>query len=187
MLNILSSITQIPIPADPLSGGTLYQSGGYKYRVFTASGSLIASGSVTADVMVVAGGAGGGNYTGDADGKAGGGGAGGFRVLTSQTITGTNTVTIGAGGAQYANGGNTSCGSISATGGGKGGSDQGDLSSSSGGCGGGASAYVGYNITGGAGNAGPNPQGGRRRLQVYQRRQGQKQRQEAHGFWSSRV
>ena len=49
------------LPPITVTGGTLYTSGGYNYRVFTASGSLgVTGGSISADVLVVAGGAGGG-------------------------------------------------------------------------------------------------------------------------------
>ena len=48
-----------------VTGGTLYTSGGYNYRVFTANGTLgVTGGSITADLLVIAGGGGGGGHSG---------------------------------------------------------------------------------------------------------------------------
>ena len=42
-----------------VTGGTLYTSGGFNYRVFTGNGTLTVSGAaLTADVLVIAGGGG---------------------------------------------------------------------------------------------------------------------------------
>jgi len=75
-----------------ITGGTLYTSGGYNYRVFTSSGTLgVSGGTLTADILVIAGGGGGGYYNG------GGGGAGGLAYYSSQTISSNKTITVGAG------------------------------------------------------------------------------------------
>ena len=80
-----------------------YTDGGidYKYVTFTSSGTLTITQAGQADILVIAGGGGGGS--GDVDGSGGGGGgAGGYRLYTGTTAgfnVGTETVTIGAGGA----------------------------------------------------------------------------------------
>jgi len=77
-----------------VTGGTLYTSGGYNYRVFTSNGTLaVSNGTITADILVVAGGGAGGNFYGS------GGGAGGVLGYNSQTLSTSYAVTIGAGGA----------------------------------------------------------------------------------------
>ena len=109
-----------------VTGGTLYTSGGYNYRVFTASGTLgVTGGTLIADVLVVAGGGGGGTR-GNRGG--GGGGAGGYVYSASQTFANgvSYTTTIGAGGASTVGGTNSNLtgGSLSLTaavGGGRGG------------------------------------------------------------------
>jgi hypothetical protein len=75
---------------------TSYESGGVTYKVhkFTTSGVLEVTGSGKVDVLVVGGGGGGGNHA-----APGGGGAGGLIYKTSLSlISGSHTVTIGAGG-----------------------------------------------------------------------------------------
>ena len=50
-----------------VSGGTLFTSGGYNYRTFTAGGTLTVSGGTLAcDIIVSAGGAGGSSGAGGA-------------------------------------------------------------------------------------------------------------------------
>ena len=85
--------------SNSVTGGTLYTSGGYNYRVFTSNGTLTVSGaSITADILVVAGGGGGGNAA--AGSASGAGGAGGLLGFTSQSLSPAGyTVTIGAAGA----------------------------------------------------------------------------------------
>ena len=83
-----------------VTGGTLFTSGGFNYRVFTSSGTLgVSGGSISADILVIAGGGGGGLSANGTNGATGGGGAGGCLSFTSQTISSNQTVTIGAGGA----------------------------------------------------------------------------------------
>ena len=62
-----------PPPTPTVTGGTLYTSGGYNYRVFTSNGTLgVSGGTLSCDILVVAGGGGAGWNC------AGAGGAGGL-------------------------------------------------------------------------------------------------------------
>jgi len=146
------------------SGGTAKASGGdivvsdgtYWYHAFLRTSAFTpAVANLTADVLVVAGGGGAGANQG------GGGGAGGFRAITSQSLTASPyTVIVGSGGAgdSYAmasgsSGTNSSFSgsgitTITSTGGGGGGSVGGALSGGSGGGG------TGNNTSAAAGNAG---------------------------------
>jgi hypothetical protein len=123
------------------TGGNLVQDiGGFRIHRFTSTGAqnLVINGTGTLEYMVVAGGGGGGTDMG------GGGGAGGYLAGTQAiTTAGTYTVTVGAGGRgargiygatnatlDYVNGENSSIVgpggsgvSITAIGGGKGGSN----------------------------------------------------------------
>lgn len=122
-------------------GNTVLQSGGYWYHVYRSSGIFETTQSISnLDYFVVGGGGGGGNYWG------GGGGAGGFRSLSSQTLNGTFTVTVGAGGSravnQGTNGVNGSNSSFSST------------TSAGGGGGGGGIGGSGYSANGNAGGSG---------------------------------
>jgi hypothetical protein len=113
----------LPAPATiTVTGGTLTSDATYYYRTFTTNDNLVPSGTLTADVFMVAGGGGGGSSAG------GGGGAGGLIVHTNASIpAGTYAVTIGGGGAVTTTngngspGGNTTIGAIYTTyGGGRG-------------------------------------------------------------------
>ena len=76
-------------------GGTVTTNGDYTIHTFSNSGTFrVTSGSVTCDVLIVAGGGAGcgGQYHG------GGGGAGGIVYATSYVATGNITVEVGAGG-----------------------------------------------------------------------------------------
>lgn len=144
---------QVGDKAQKAQGGNIVASDGtYMYHAFTTSGSFTPSEALTADVLVIGGGGGGGA------GHGGGGGAGGYRLLTSQSLTATTkAVIVGAGGTGAPTGGylkgisgsNSVFGSITATGGGGGGSRW-DANGISGGSGGGA----GYQGSAGSGNAG---------------------------------
>ena len=117
------------------SGGIIYQDATYMYHVFPYSSTFTPSTTLSADILCIAGGGAGGGYVGA------GGGAGGLRYFSSQSLTsGTSyTCTVGAGGAGGAgdgsNGGNSSVSgtgltTITATGGGKGGTNNGTSSGS---------------------------------------------------------
>ena len=135
-------------------GDIVTTDGTYWYHAFKSSGLFTPSSAISADVLVVAGGGAGGsglaqNYA------AGGGGAGGLRALSAQSLTAQNyAIVVGAGGvgvtytSNGSNGNNSSVGTISATGGGRGTCSGG--ASYSGGSGGGSAATG----TAGAGNAG---------------------------------
>jgi hypothetical protein len=140
------------------TGGDIYTDSRYFYHVFDANGTFTPTQSISADILVVAGGGGGGAYGG------GGGGAGGYRLISSQSLTNATayTCTVGAGGAagvynssQAVNGVNSSISgtgltTITASGGGYGGSyPTGTQAGGSGGSGGGS-----WQTTGGAGNSG---------------------------------
>jgi hypothetical protein len=116
--------------------------------------------SYSASYLVVAGGGGGGT----SGGVGGGGGAGGLLTGTSTFTPGTvYTATIGAGGASYTSGADTSfTGVTTALGGGRGGGNNGgELNGASGGSGGGAPGQTGNSYgSGGAGTSGQGFAGG---------------------------
>ena len=104
-------------------GDTIMTDGTYWYHTFVSSGTFTPAKALSCDYLVVAGGGGGGG-----DNHGGGGGAGGYRHLTSQSLTsGTAyTATVGAGGAggapnnKGANGSDSVFSSTTSTGGGGG-------------------------------------------------------------------
>jgi hypothetical protein len=174
------SVTVNPLT---VSGGTLTSDTTYYYRVFTSSGTLTSNGSLSADVLVIAGGGSGGHAIANTSGDAGGGGAGGVRSASVTINSGTNSIVVGNGGAAIAvnppsnstkgnRGENSSALGITSTGGGGGGADNGasDYPGQSGGSGGGGSNGAvggsgnqgGYNPPEGysGGNANPNTAGG---------------------------
>jgi hypothetical protein len=142
-------------PAAKATGGAIYSDEDYYYHVFASTGVFTPSTSLTADVLVVAGG--GGNV-----GRfGGGGGAGGLVYSASQSLTATSyTCTVGAGGSGGANGTNSNVtgGALSLTaavGGGYGGNiGTVGASGGSGGGGGGYSNNTAGGATSGQGNAG---------------------------------
>ena len=160
-----SSASNSVTPAVPLplvSGGSLSSDATYFYRVFTSSGVLgVSGGSVTFDTLVVAGGGPGGSNI-NSFSPTGGGGAGGVLYTASRTYSSNQTVTVGssgnpqggAGGDQATNGGNSSLGALTATGGGYGAHGQGSEGPTSGGSGGGSRTATVAAGTGGQGNAG---------------------------------
>jgi hypothetical protein len=145
-----SASNSITPSAFSLSGGTFYEVGGYKYRVFTASGTLSVTASGNIDVLAVGGGGGGG---------FGGGGAGALVWSPSVSVSSNQTVTIGSGGngnesgaSTTTNGSNTSLGSlVVAAGGGGGGRKFGDTVGNS---------NTGPGASGGCGGGGGHPQPG---------------------------
>ena len=151
----LAAVGTTPEIAPFASGGDIVTNDGtYWYHAFTSSGTFTANKSLTADILVVAGGAGAG---GD---MSGGGGAGGVIYFASNSLDANNyTCAIGAGGASAtgftrgSNGVNSTFGSLTAAvGGGGGGAYPNDSTAPgvSGGSGGGA----------GGSNTGANPKTG---------------------------
>ena len=139
-----------------------FTQGWIAYNAVNETATALASDVVPVDYLVVAGGGGGGSFLATSSvGSGGGGGAGGYltsfndaNVASPELLRNTNyTITIGAGGngGQYAlnsvNGSNSVFNTITAAGGGRGGSYNG-LDSGDGGSGGGA----GYGNTAGSGN-----------------------------------
>ena len=108
------------------TGGTITSDGAYFYHTFTSSGTFTPTQSLTADYLVVAGGAGG---------YISGGGAGGLRSTVTATGGGGSletplsltaqayTVTVGAGGAVATDGNNSVFSTITSNKGGNGGSN----------------------------------------------------------------
>jgi len=153
------------------TGGTIVSAAGTTYHVFRTSSSFVVRRSVTVNYLVVGGGGGGGDRHG------GGGGAGGVLSGNWSASAGTYIITVGAGG-QYGstneggqiaygtpNGSGTKGGdsllsgtgiSITAYGGGGGGSYDGNPSGTVGSGGGGG----GQNLSGVAGTAGQGNAGG---------------------------
>ena len=154
------------------TGGTIYSDDLYYYHVFGSTGTFTPLSSLTADVLVVAGGgAGGGNYGGA------GGGAGGLLAFTSQSLTATGyTCTVGGGGAGSTNpnatgglGGDSQFGGLTLVKGGGGGGAYASTTGANGGSGGGGTnngsagtATSGQGFAGGAGSqaSGGYPNGG---------------------------
>lgn len=135
------------------TGGAITSLNGYNIHTFTASGTFTVTGGGNVEVLVVGGGGGGGWDVG------GGGGAGGLIYNSLYAVTSqTYTITIGTGGAGATsstvaaiNGSDSIFGTLTAVGGGKGGSWSGN-SGAAGGSGGGATS----NVTGGGGLATSN-------------------------------
>lgn len=148
------------------TGGTetTYTSGGITYKVhtFLSSSTFTVNSLGSFDSLIIAGG-GGGGASGGSGWQGGGGGAGGYITTSGLSLNlslGSNTVTVGTGGAIAANGTNSILGNQTAIGGGRGG--QGDYpgagqAGASGGSGGGGGQ--GFNGGGGAGGAGTAGQG----------------------------
>lgn len=147
------------------AGGTVIEANGYRYHVFTSSGTFqVTEGSGNVEYFIVGGGGGGGSekIVSNNYGGAGGGGAGGLIIGTAFTGTGGYPVVIGAGGSGGNNsggnnGGNTTFNGITMNGGGRGGGwNQGGASGASGG--GGGSTYG--TTSGGGSIAGQGHNGG---------------------------
>jgi len=143
------------------TGGTIYTSGDYKYHKFTADGTFTVTstqGASVVDALVIAGGGGGGGDNG------GGGGAGGYRFVEEHSVSATAySITVGDGGAgsgssDAANGDNSVFSSITATGGGFGGTNNKTHTGADGGSGGGGAG--GTYGTEGSGTSGQGNDGG---------------------------
>lgn len=151
----LYGIANSNIGAPKAFGGTITQDATYTYHTFGASGTFTPQQALTADVLVIAGGAGGGyGYYG------GGGGAGGVCYQTGRSLTtSAYSISVGSGGAgstntsnKGSNGSNSTLDGITAVGGGGGGSRS-NVNGADGGSGGGG-AQAGSGSTGGAATQG---------------------------------
>jgi hypothetical protein len=129
---------------------------GYAIYSFTNTGSTnyTVNSSISADVLIVAGGGAGGESYGDNDTGAGGGGAGQVLYYSGYTLpSGSASLTVGAGGDGYTqgsnnlrggnNGGNSVALGVTANGGGGGGSNDGGQQARAGGSAGGQGARDG--------------------------------------------
>ena len=172
----ISSDTAIQNKSVPYaSGGNIvYSDGSYWYHAFTKSDNFIPWKSLTADILVVAGGGSGGIGYGNQ--AQGGGGAGGLLAFTSQPLVSQTVYSaiIGAGGpgtsiisTQGNNGSNSKFGSLTTcVGGGGGAAEDASKPGKDGGSGGGGfnstvgQATSGQGNNGGAGGAANNGGGG---------------------------
>jgi hypothetical protein len=153
----VAALGTTPTVAPKATGGNIVANDGtYWYHAFISSGSFIPQIDLTCDVLQVAGGGGGGGYDIGA-----GGGAGGLLAFSSQNLTPNYyNITVGAGGATYANGSNSQFASLTASVGGGGGGHSG-YSGLSGGSGGGAGkSYLTSPVAGSASPAGQGNNGG---------------------------
>ena len=136
----------LPFPANT-TGGTVTTSGSYRFHTFTTTGSstFTTNKAITAQVLVVGGGGGGGDNVG------GGGGAGAAIYSPLLSIpAGSYSLTVGAGGLPNTIGSASIFRTLTAPGGGNGGTWRGGAGAS-GGCGGGGAGDSGL---GGAGTVG---------------------------------
>ena len=157
ILNSLPSGNTASNTAKPVfaaTGGTVIDSGGYRFHIFTSNATFTVTTPGFANTFVAGGGAGGGT-----DVISGGGGAGGYQEGNTSIAAGVYTMTVGKGGSVGANGSNSIFGSIVARGGGRGGDSE--QAGSDGGCGGGpgAATVVGSGGDLGSGNWQSNPPG----------------------------
>ena len=106
-----------PVPFSATGGSEYVPGNGYKYHVFTSSGTFVVSSGGDIEVLIVAGGGSAGpGY------NAGAGGGGVVHHAQFAVTAQTYPVTVGSGAApQNANGNNSSFGGMSAVGGGGGG------------------------------------------------------------------
>jgi hypothetical protein len=157
----LTAVGVVPIPTG--TGFAALTDGTNVIIMFNTSGSITFTGSVTASILVVAGGA-----SGAQGNTSGGGGAGGLITQSSVVIAaGTYTITVGAGGAgpvyrptPPANpGSNTVFSTYTAIGGGGGTNASGVAGSAGRSGGGGAGSYAGVGWAIGAGGAATSGQG----------------------------
>jgi hypothetical protein len=156
----LAALGTEPVIAPKALGGNIQTDGTYWYHTFLTTGAFVPQTSLSCSTLVIAGGgAGGTNY-----GAGGGGGAGGLVYTASQTISTSQTITIGAGATTQGaldtpsvsgNGSNSTLGSLTTATGGGGGASY-NVTPGSGGSGGGAGG--GDSATTG-GSASPSGQG----------------------------
>ena len=161
---------EFTLTSDFTTGGdSIVTSGGYRYHIFTTTGSanFVPSTARTVEYLAVAGGGGGGYYAG------GGGGAGGLLNGSYSATASTYTVVVGAGGLSSPSAGSTlnngasgadstvtgTNASVSATGGGGGGGGSGGRNGVAGGSGGAGQRYGSGSGTGGSGTVGQGNDG----------------------------
>jgi|GEM_PF-812320 len=137
------------------TGGNISTVDGYIIHTFTTNGTFTPNSAGSIEALVVGGGGGGGDGSGSGY-EAGGGGGGGVMYRSSFAVAGTiYPITVGAGGANCANGSNSIFSTLTAIGGGHGGTAPG-AGTTGGSGGGGAHPATG----GGAGTAGQGYAGG---------------------------
>jgi hypothetical protein len=149
----LAAVGTTPAIAPKAAGGNIISTDGtYWYHAFLTSGTFVPQIALTCDALVIGSGGGGG---------AGGGGAGKVQLFSTQAVSSTTTITVGAGGAG-SSGSQGSNGNISkfaaladVIGGGGGGSIAGSVGSD-GASGGGGGTNDSTGFGGGTGSAGGN-------------------------------
>lgn len=149
----------VKMPGLVASGGTMSNSGGYMYHLFSTSGtftvSSIPAAGANATILMVAGGGGGGPWS---TGQSGSGGAGGLLEIANVALTPQSySITIGGGGAQFAQGSNTTAFGYTLVGGGYGNAQGTTGNGGNGGSGGGGGAYGTYSISSNQGGKGVYP------------------------------
>ena len=141
------------------TGGTVTTSGSYKIHTFTSSGSFSLTSNPankSFEVLLVAGGGGGGARSG------GGGGAGGVIYSTAHALAvGSFSIVIGGGGSIAVNGVNSTFSTLTAIGGGYGGTTGSSLGIGANGGSGGGSNYHDGVTSGGTGVSGQGNSGGK--------------------------
>ena len=132
------------------TGGSITTSGGYRIHKFTSGGTFApATTPCGVEYLVVAGGAGGGGCCG------GGGGAGGYRTNVGgdlHEVTGSEVISVGAGGGKNASGNSSTFDTITSAAGGRGGMNavgwySGANGGSGGAAGGAGAGAIGYGNT----------------------------------------
>jgi len=137
------------------TGGIITEDSQYYYHTFGATSAFVPKQSLSCDILQIAGGGGGGG----AQYEGGGGGAGGLLTFTSQTVSTSQNITVGGGGAGGANasrgtnGSNSQFAALTASVGGGAGGNRNSINGGSGGSGGGGS------FNGGSGGANTSGQG----------------------------
>lgn len=159
-----SSSNSIIVTFPEVSGGALTSDATYYYRAFTSTGTISTTSSLSAEALIVAGGAGGSGRSSTRYGSniyGGGGGAGGMKSVSLTLPAGSTTITIGSGGSGTSptvtggNGSGSVVGSIATcTGGGGGGTGNGPANGNNGGSGGGSGGWSQYKVGNASGNGG---------------------------------
>jgi hypothetical protein len=164
LYGIKAADTGATIPTKALGGDYISTDGTYTYHTFLNSGTFTPSGTLTCDLLMVCGGGGAANQ--GAIGAGGGGGS--VYYNTSLSLSGPQTVLVGAGGAPDntssgpgQNGGISSLGSYTFASNANAGVNNGS-SGSNGGNGGGSQSVISGTTTSYSGGSGSGPSGSRR-------------------------